>query len=149
MRPTTAVRREFVVLSNRSESSASPHLQEGVILMISLRSLVAVAVPTALMITSVGCSTLGRGKCKSGDSYPAAASCQDCQNGGNYSAPLYSPNPIPVPPASVPPAELPTVPVPPPPGGAAARPSMMQRMQGSTTACFLNANESVRSTFRR
>lgn len=118
---------------------------------ISLRSFVAVIVPAMLVVTSVGCSTLGRGKCKSCNStevYPGPACNSDAQFGGGFSAPVYTPSPIPVPPASVPPAELQGTPVPPPPMGA-GRPSMIQRMQGSTTAFFLNANENIRSTFRR
>lgn len=101
-----------------------------------------------MIVSSVGCSTLGRGKCKSCDSnqvYAAPSPYFDNQSGGG-SAPVYSPSLSPIP---VPPAEFPDSPVPPPPTGAAARPNPIQRMQGATTSFFLNANESVRNTFRR
>jgi len=112
------------------------------------RSLVAIALPAALIMSSVGCSTLSRGKCKSCDSnqvYAAPSPYLDNQSGGG-SAPVYSPSLSPIP---VPPAEFPDSPVPPPPTGAAARPNPIQRMQGATTSFFLNANENVRNMFHR
>lgn len=112
----------------------------------SLRAIATIAIPAVLAFTSVGCSTLGRGKCKSCESnqvYLAPTPMYDQQPGG-FSAPTYSPAPIPVPPAT-----FPDTAVPPPPTGEAARPSTIQRMRGATTAFFLNANESVRNTFRR
>ncbi len=117
----------------------------------SLRSFAAVALPAVLVLSSIGCSTLGRGgkcqSCESNQVYSAPSGGYDYQSGGG-SAPVYAP-PSQLTPIPVPPAEFPDTPVPPPPSGAAARPNAIQRMQGSTTAFFLNANENVRRTFRR
>lgn len=135
---------EFVDLSDRPLCSAIPHLVKGVMMTKTLRSLAMMVVPVVMVMATTGCSVT-RGKCRSCDvARSAPSSCQDYQSGGGFSAPAFAPNPIPVPPA-----ELPTGPVPPPPTGAAARPNMIQRMQGSTTAFFLNANENVRRTFHR
>jgi hypothetical protein len=115
----------------------------------SLRSFAAVALPAVLVLSSIGCSTLGRGgKCKSCDSNQVYTAPSYIDNSGGGSAPVYAP-PSQLTPIPVPPAEFPDTPVPPPPSGAAARPNAIQRMQGSTTAFFLNANENVRRTFRR
>ncbi len=113
---------------------------------VTVRTFAPIVIPALLLFTSVGCSTLGRGKCKSCESnqvYMAPTPMYDQQPNG-YSAPTYSPAPIPVPPAT-----FPDTTVPPPPTGEAARPSTIQRMRGATTTFFMNANENVRSTLRR
>ncbi len=121
-------------------------------MIVKMRSFVAVAIPAVLVLTSVGCSALGRGgKCKSCESnqvYSAPSGAYDYQSDGG-SAPVYSPGPSQLTPIPVPPSTFPDTTVPPPPTGDAARPSRIQRMQGATTAFFLNANENVRNTFRR
>lgn len=115
-------------------------------MFLSFRSITTLMIPAGLLLASGGCSSLGKNKCEtcgSNQVYMAPAPQYDQQPGG-YPAP---PNPLaPIP---VPPATFPETTVPPPPTGEAARPSTIQRMQGSTTAFFLNANERVRSTFRR
>ncbi len=110
-----------------------------------LRSFVAFAIPTVMVLTSVGCASLSRGKCKSCESnqvYSVPSQSFDQPSGG-YSAPLSMPAPIPVPES-----ELDGIPVPPPPMGA-ARPNAIQTMRGATTSFFRTANENVRNTFRR
>lgn len=115
-------------------------------MIVTTRSFAAIVIPAVLLFTSVGCSTMGRGKCRSCEAnqvYTAPTPMYDQQPGG-FSVPAYSPTPVPVPAAT-----FPDSPVPPPPTGDAARPSTIQRMRGATTAFFLNGNENVRNTFRR
>ncbi len=113
---------------------------------VTMRAFAAIVIPAVLLFTSVGCSTLGRGKCNTCNSNPVsmAPTPQYDQSAGGYPVPPNPPAPIPVPPA-----EFPDSTVPPPPTGAALRPSPIQRMQGATTSFFLNANENVRNAFRR
>ncbi len=113
------------------------------------RSSLMTILPAMLVMTSVGCSTLGRNK---GDACGSCGSNTIC----GTPAPQYSlpPGSFPTPPnpqapAPVPPVDTQDTIVPPPPVGEAAQPSTIQRMRGATTVFFLNANESVRSAFRR
>lgn len=111
-----------------------------------LRSQVGVALPAVLLLTAVGCSTLGARKNESCGDYGAcgATSTSIMATPGQFPTP-----PDPMAPAPVPPLDIEDTVVPPPPVGEAAQPNPIQRMRGATTAFFLNANESVRGAFRR